>query len=103
MMLNQDSQGIQKYIFDRLGIIYEEILNHDPEYHELGEKPHEIFKRPGDKLPKEDGKLLDEYDCARMQQMNRQDEIIFSQGLMERMIFGYWVAQVSLGLGRIIV
>jgi hypothetical protein len=102
-MLNSDSQGIQKYILERLVKIHDEILIHDPEFKELGEKPGEIFKRLCAKLPQEDGQLLDEYDSTRMCQMNRQDEIIFSQGLMEGMIFGYWVVRVSLGLEKITV
>jgi hypothetical protein len=102
-MLNSDSQGIQKFILERLVHIHEEILIHDQEFKELGEKPGEIFKRLYSKLPPEDSRLLDEYDCGRMCQMNRQDEIIFSQGLMDGMVFGYWVALVSLGLEKIIV
>lgn len=35
--------------------------------------------------------------------MNRQDEMIFAQGLMEGMIFGYWVVRVSLGVEKITV
>ena len=102
-MLNTDSQGIQKFILDRLVKIQDEILIHDPEFRELGEKPGEILKRLCAKLPPEDSQLLDEYDCGRMSQMNRQDEVIYSQALMDGMIFGYWVARVSLGLEKIIV
>jgi hypothetical protein len=102
-MLSSDSQGIQKFILERLVQIHDDILIHDPEFQELGEKPGEIFKRLCAKLTPEDGQLLDEYDCGRMSQMNRQDEVIFSQGLMEGMVFGYWVARVSLGLEKIIV
>ncbi len=102
-MLNTDSQGIQKFILDRLVTIHDEILIHDPEFRELGEKPGEILKRLCAKLPPEDSQLLDEYDCGRMSQMNRQDEVIYSRALMDGMIFGYWVARVSLGLEKIIV
>lgn len=102
-MLSSDSQGIQEFILERLVKIHDEILIHDPEFKALAEKPGEIFKRLCAILGPEDGQLLDEYDCGRMNQMNRQDEIIFSQGLMDGMIFGYWVAQVSLGLEKIIV
>lgn len=76
---------------------------HDREFRELGEKPGEILKRLCAKLPPEDSQLLDEYDCGRMNQMNRQDEVIYSQALMDGMIFEYWVARVSLGLEKIIV
>jgi hypothetical protein len=102
-MLNSNSQGIPKYILDRLVKIHDEILIHDPEFQELGEKPGEILKRLCAKLPPEDSQLLDEYDCGRMNQMNRQDEIIYSQALMDGMIFGYWVAIVSQGIGKISV
>jgi hypothetical protein len=102
-MLNSNSQGIPKYILDRLIKIHDEILIHDPEYQELGEKPGEIFKRLCANLPPEYNQLLDEYDCGRMNQMNRQDEIIYSQALMDGMIFGYWVAIVSQGIGKISV
>lgn len=97
-MLSSDSQGIQKYILERLVKIHDEILIHDSEFQELGEKPGEIFNQLCARLSPKDGQLLDEYDSSRMSQINRQDEIIFSQGLMEGMVFGSWVARVSLGL-----
>jgi hypothetical protein len=102
-MLNSENEGIQKFILERLVKIHDEILIRDPEFRELGEKPGEILKRLCTKLPPEDSQLLDEYDCGRMNQMNRQDEVICSQALMDGMIFGYWVARVSLGLEKIIV
>jgi hypothetical protein len=37
-MLNSDSQGINKFILDRLVQIHDEILIHDPEFQELGGK-----------------------------------------------------------------
>ncbi len=102
-MLNSDSLGIQKFILERLVQIHDEILIHDPEFRKLGEKPGEILKRLCAKLPPEDSRLLDEYDCGRMNQMNRQDEVIYCQALMDGMVFGYWVARVSLGLEKIVV
>jgi hypothetical protein len=102
-MLNSNNEGIQKFILERLVKIHDEILMGDREFRELGEKPGEILKRLSAKLPPEDSQLLDEYDCGRMNQMNRQDEVIYSQALMDGMIFGYWVARVSLGLEKIIV
>ena len=39
--------------------------------------------------------MLDKYDDVRVRQMNRQDELLFAQGLMEGMMFGYWVAYYS--------
>ena len=64
-MLNSDSQGIQKFILERLVIIHDEILIHDQEFQELGEESREIFKRLCAKLPPEDSQLLDEYDSGR--------------------------------------
>lgn len=45
--------------------------------------------------------MPDEYDSGRMHQMTRQDEIIYTQGLMEGILWGYWVAVVALGAGKI--
>ena len=102
-MLTSNSQGIQKFILDRLVQIHDETLNHDPEYKGLGMTSGEIFERLRAKLPAEERQLLDDYDDARVNQTNRQDEIIFSQGLMEGMVFGYWVARVSQGVEKITV
>jgi hypothetical protein len=57
-MLGDDSKGICEFIFDRLSKFHEEHLPTDPE------------KR----------KLLDQFDCGRTAQMNRQDELIYSRG-----------------------
>jgi hypothetical protein len=46
-------------------------------------------------LAPEDKELLDEYDCGWVSQMNRQDEIILSQALLDGFVLGYWVARVS--------
>ncbi len=102
-MLTNDSKGIQKFIFERLGQIHEEILMNDSEYKELGKNQAEIFKQLFAKLTPEDSKMLDKYDSGRMNQMNRQDEIIFSQGLMDGMALGYWVAVVVQGSGKIVI
>lgn len=76
---------------------------YDPEFRELGEEPGELLKRIATKLSPEEGKLLDEYDEGRIAQMNREEEIIFCQGLMDGMMLGYWVALVSQGIGEIVV
>jgi hypothetical protein len=100
-MLDCNSKGIQKLIFDRLYKIHEEIVKDDPEYRELGERPYEILKQLSAKLTPEDNELLDQYDCLRMDQMNRQDELIYNEGLMDGMLFGYWVAMVGRGVEKI--
>ena len=57
-MLSSDSQGIQKFILERLVIIHDEILIHDQEFQELGEELGEIFKRLCAKLPPEDSQFI---------------------------------------------
>jgi hypothetical protein len=49
----------------------------------------------------EDQKILDRFDCARTEQMNRQDEIIYSEALMDGILIGYWVALVGRGIEKI--
>ncbi|TCL59710.1 hypothetical protein EDC14_10383 [Hydrogenispora ethanolica] len=100
-MLTDNSKGIQKFILHRLWQIHEEIVKLDPEYGELGEEPGQLLKQLAAKLTPEDQKLLDRYDCRRMDQMNRQDELIYSEGLMDGMLFGYWVAMAGQGVERI--
>jgi hypothetical protein len=53
------------------------------------------------KLTPEDKKLLDEYEDNWIYPINRQDEIIYSQGRMDGMMFGYWVALVGQGAEKI--
>ena len=53
------------------------------------------------KLNPEDKKLLDEYQDIWIYQCNRQDEMIYSQGLMDGILFGYWAAVVGEGMGKI--
>ncbi|TCL77042.1 hypothetical protein EDC14_1001328 [Hydrogenispora ethanolica] len=48
-----------------------------------------MLKQLTAKLTPDDQKLLDRYDCRRMDQMNRQDELIYSEGLMDGILFGY--------------
>lgn len=102
-MLTSDSTGIQKFIFDRIIQIHDEILIHDPEFRKLGERPDELLKLIAAKLTPEDRKLLDEYENIWIYQINRQDEIIYSHGLMDGIVFGYWVAMVSHGVEKITV
>ena len=47
------------------------------------------------KLPPEDKGLLEDYEDSWLAQLCRQEEILYSEGLMEGMVFGYWVAEVS--------
>jgi hypothetical protein len=100
-MLDYHSTGIQKFILDRLAQIHEEIVKDDPEIRELEEKPNELLKLIAAKLTPEDRKLLSEYEDNWIYPINRQDEIIYSEGLMDGIMFGYWVALVGRGVGKI--
>jgi hypothetical protein len=102
-MLDYHCTGIQKFILDRLTQIYEEVVKDDPEHRKLGERPYELLKQIAAKLTPEDQKLLKEYEDIWIYQINRQDELIYSQGLTDGMIFGYWVALVSGSVGKIVV
>jgi hypothetical protein len=81
--------------------IHDEIVYSDPEHRELGEAPQELMKQLNAKLTPEDQKLLDRLDCAYMEQMNRQDELLYSEGLMDGILFGYWVALIGRGVEKI--
>ena len=100
-MLDYRCTDIQKFIFDRLTQIHDEIVFHDPEHREMGEEPAELMKQLNAKLTLEDPKILDRFDCARTEQMNLQDEIIYSEVLMDGILFGYWVAMVGRGVEKI--
>ena len=100
-MLSYKSTGIQKFIFDRLIQINDEIVFHDPEHRQMGEEPQQLMKQLNAKLTPEDQKILDRFDCARTEQMNRQDEIIYSEALKDRILLGYWVAMVGRGVEKI--
>jgi hypothetical protein len=102
-MLTSDSKGIQKFILDRIIQINDEIVNDDPAYRELLEQLDERKKQIAAKLPPEDKKLLEDYEGSWLAQICRQEEIIYNEGLMEGMLFGYWVALVSQGIEKIIV
>jgi hypothetical protein len=82
-MLDYHSTGIQKLIFDRLCQIDEEIVDPDPEYKKLGERPDELLKQVTAKLSPEDNELLKEYDEVWFEQVLRREELTYSQGLMD--------------------
>jgi hypothetical protein len=45
---------------------------------------------------------LEGFDCARTEQRKGQDELIYSQGLMDDgMLLGYWVALIGQGMEKI--
>ncbi len=100
-MLNSRATGIQKFILDRLVQIHDEIVIADPEHQQLGERPDELLQQLSDQLSAPDRQLLDQYDCARLEQLCRQDELIYNEGLMDGIRFGYWVALVGRGVEKI--
>ena len=81
--------------------IHNTILFYDPEYHQLGERPNELLKQIKEKLNSEDQKLLREYEDEILKQLNRVDEVIYTQALMRGMAIGYWTALLGNGLGEI--
>jgi hypothetical protein len=96
-MLSYKSAGIKKLIFDRICQIDEAIVEEDPEYQRLKERPGELFKLLAAKLSPEDKKLLNEYDDKYFEQVTRRDELYYSRGLMEGIILCYWVLAVGRG------
>ena len=100
-MLDSTSGGIYQFIFERLIQIHDEIVFHDPEYRKLGEEPQQIMKQLNEELTPAGQERLDRFDCSRTEQMNRQDELIYSQALMDGILFGYWVALIGRGVEKI--
>ncbi len=96
-MLLSDSEDIQKIIFDRLDKIHERILPLDREYVELEKKPEEILQQLLTTLPSEQQNLLDDYDSSRTALMNRQDELVYIQGMADGILLGRWVDQLRQG------
>ena len=98
-MLTDQDLGIRKFLIDRLTPIDEEIVEADPEYKELGERPSELLELAAAKLPPEDNELLKEYDDIWFLQICRRDELIYSGALTDGILIGYWVAMVGQGSG----
>jgi hypothetical protein len=69
----------------------------------MGEEPAELMKQLNAKLTPEDQQILDRFDCARTEQMNRQDELLYSEALKDGILLGYWVAMVGRGVEKIVV
>jgi hypothetical protein len=100
-MLTYKDLGIKKLIFDRLSQIDEEVVEADPEYKQLGERPNELLKLAAAKLSPEDNELLEEYDDIWFAQICRRDELIYSAALMDGILLGYWVAVISQGVDKV--
>ena len=57
-MLTDKDIGIKKFILDRIMQIDDEIVDVDPEYKKLGDRPDELLRLVAAKLSPEDNKLL---------------------------------------------
>ena len=102
-MLSEQSKGIHKLIFERICQIQDEILINDPEYKELGKVPTELFNQLFHKLPPEDREILDQYNSGRLAQMDREDEILYSRGLMDGICLCRWLERIGKGEMKSIV
>ncbi len=96
-MLTYKDTGIKKYIFERICQIHDEILVNDDEYRELGQIPTELFHRLFAKLPTGDRQILDQYSSEFMKRLNRQDEILYSRGLMDGIFLCRWIDRIGSG------
>lgn len=96
-MLSEDSKGIHKLIFERICQIQDEILINDPEYMELGKITFELLNQLIQKLSPEDRQILDQYDSDRTAQLNREDEILYSRGLMDGIRLCWWIEKIGCG------
>ncbi|NLW46864.1 MAG: hypothetical protein GXY86_05975 [Firmicutes bacterium] len=102
-MLTDQSKGIQKLIFERIYQIRDEILSPDPEYRELSLAAAELMDSLLDKLAPEDRELLEEYDSKQLDQTCRQDEILYSRGLMDGIVLCRWIERIGKGEEKSIV
>ena len=84
-----------------IGQIEAEVVEVDPEYKQLGERPNELLNLAAAKLTPEDNQLLKEYDNVYFAPICRREELIYSAALMDGMIFGYWVELVGRGVEKI--
>ena len=69
--------------------IDDEIVNIDPEYNKLGERPDELLRLVAAKLTPEDNQLLKEYDDIWFAQICSRDELIYSAALMDGLLLGH--------------
>jgi hypothetical protein len=103
LMLSEQSKGIHKLIFDRICQIQDEVLIKDPDYKELSKVPTELFNHLFHKLPPEDREMLDDYNSGRMAQLDREDEILYSRGLMDGIRLCRWIERIERGEMKSIV
>lgn len=56
-----------------------------------------------DKLAAEDQELLEKYDSKQLGQTYRQDEILYSRGLMDGIILCRWIERIGKGEKKSVV
>ena len=101
-MLTDKDLGIKKFILNRLMQINDEIVQYDPEYKKLEERPNELLRLMAAKLTPEDNeRLMKEYDNTYFGPICRREELIYSAALMDGILIGYWVAMVAQGMEKI--
>jgi hypothetical protein len=101
-MLTDKDLGIKKLILERIMQINDEIIESDPEYKKLEERPNELLRLMAAKLTPEDKEhLMKEYDNTYYGPICRREELIYSAALMDGMSIGYWVALVARGVEKI--
>ena len=100
-MLTDKDLGIKKFILERIMQINDEIIESDPEYKKLEERPNELLRLMAAKLTPEDKEhLMNEYDNTYYGPC-RREELIYSEALMDGISIGYWVALVVRGVEKI--
>jgi len=100
-MLTDSHKGIHAMILEHIMHIHDTVLFYDPEYNQLGGRPGELLKQIKEKLNSEGQKLLREYEEEALKQINREDEVIYTQALMRGIAISYWTALIGNGLGEI--
>jgi hypothetical protein len=85
------NEDIKEIIYDRIYKIYKEILPRDKKYQELREKSAEILEQLLESLSGDEKEKLSDYDEALTLQMSRQDALIYSRGLVDGILLGYWI------------
>lgn len=89
--MSSESKPIKEFILEQIYKIHTKILPQDREYCELGKKHAEILQRLIVNFTPEEHEILNGYDEVQTLQMNRQDEIIYSRGLLDGIRVAYWV------------
>ncbi len=63
----------------------------------MGQQPGVLLNKLFAGLPPEERQILDEYDAGRTMQLNRQDELVYGQGLLDGVRLVLWIERVGRG------